>query len=71
LLCLIRRLFLAEDLPGGSAGGGGAGGGGGGGGGGGVPCCPVRSSGSSGAADGRAGECYQVKALYQVSATLC
>jgi len=34
----------------------------------GLPCCPVTSSGSSGAANGRAGEEYQVKARYQVRA---
>jgi len=32
------------------------------------PCCPVTSSGTSSAADGRAGEQYQVKARYQVRA---
>ena len=34
----------------------------------GLPCCPVTSSGTSGAANGRAGEQYQVKARYQVRA---
>ena len=33
-----------------------------------LPCCPVTSSGASGAATGRAGEEYQVKARYQVRA---
>ena len=31
-------------------------------------CCPVTSSGTSSAANGRAGEQYQVKARYQVRA---
>jgi len=34
----------------------------------GLPCCPVTSRGSSGAAKGRAGEEYQVRARYQVRA---
>jgi len=34
----------------------------------GPPCCPVTSSGTSSAANGRAGEQYQVKARYQVRA---
>jgi len=34
----------------------------------GLPCCPVTSSGTSGAANGRAGEEYQNKARYQVRA---
>ena len=34
----------------------------------GLPCCPVTSSGSSSAANGRAGEEYQVRALYHVRA---
>jgi len=34
----------------------------------GLPCCPVMSSGSSSAVNGRAGEEYQVKARYQVRA---
>jgi len=34
----------------------------------GLPCCPVTSSRASGAANGRAGEEYQVKARYQVRA---
>jgi len=34
----------------------------------GLPCCPVPSSATSGAANGRAGEEYQVKARYQVRA---
>jgi len=34
----------------------------------GLPCCPVTSSGTSGAANRRAGEEYQVKARYQVRA---
>jgi len=34
----------------------------------GLPCCPVTSSGSSGAANGRAGEEYQAKARYQIRA---
>jgi len=34
----------------------------------GLPCCPVTSSGSSGAANGRAGEEYQVRARYQIRA---
>ena len=36
----------------------------------GLPCCPVTSSGASGAANGRAGEEYQVEARYQVRANL-
>jgi len=34
----------------------------------GLPCCPVTSSGTSSAANGRAGEEYQVRARYQVRA---
>jgi len=34
----------------------------------GLPCCPVTSCGSSGAAKGRADEEYQVRAWYQVRA---
>jgi len=34
----------------------------------GLPCCPVTSSGTSGAASGRASEEYQVRARYQVRA---
>ena len=34
----------------------------------GLPCCPVTSCGSPGAANGRAGEEYQVRARYQVRA---
>jgi len=36
--------------------------------GGGLPCCPVTSSGTSGAANARAGEQYQVTAQHQVKA---
>jgi len=35
----------------------------------GLPCCPVMSCGSSGAANGRADEEYQVRARYQVRAS--
>jgi len=65
---LVSLLLWCGPLAPRGGGGGGAGGGGGGGGGGGLPCCPVTSSGSSGAVHGRAGEGYQVKARYQVRA---
>jgi len=42
--------------------------GGGGGGGGGLPSCPAPSRGTTGAANGRAGEQYQVKVQYEVRA---